>query len=165
MITLKDFLETTKFKITDGTVFLWSCYGKNARILSCDQITSHAAQVVFDTETQDVYEATVCDYENDRAYRLIHPDYKDAYMKEGEERGVDYNQAWDSVKYIDLETNGDFLEKLEAIINGETYDDRVVVPLDIDSDSLYKLMLAAHKEDLTLNEYLAKAIQEYVEIV
>ena len=165
MITLKDFLETTKFKITDGAVFQWKCYGKNARFLSCDQITSHTAQVVFDTETQDVYEATVCDYENDRAYRLIHPDYKDAYMKEGEERGVDYNQAWDSVKYIDLETNGDFLEKLEAIINGETYDDRVVVPLDIDSDSLYKLMLAAHKEDLTLNEYLAKAIQEYIEFV
>lgn len=154
MITIKDFLEATQYKIKDGDEFLWSCYGTNARFLSSIDIELYSAQIIFDTETQTVYEATVCDYKNDRAYRMIHPDYKEAYVKEGEKRGVNYNRAWDDVEYIDLETEDDFLEKLEAIVNGEKYDDRVVVPIDIDSDVLYDLMLAAHKKDITLNQYI-----------
>lgn len=154
MITIKDFLETTQYKIAESSRFLWDCYGKNARILSSEEFKIYSAQIIFDTETQTVYEATVCDYKNDRAYRLIHPDYKEAYVKEGEERGANYNQAWDDVEYIDLETEDDFLEKLEAIVNEENYDDRVVVPIDIDSDVLYDLMLAAHKKDITLNQYI-----------
>lgn len=163
MITLKDFLETTQYNITDGSKFEWDCYGPNARILDCAELNEYSASVVFDSVTQMIYEATVCDYKLKRAYRLINPDYKKDYALEAEERGINGDQAWDEVKYIDLETEQDFFEKLDAIVNDEDYDDRVVVPVDIDPKTLYKLMLAAHKQDLTLNQYMEKAVKDYIE--
>lgn len=163
MITLKDFLEVTQYKITDGSKFEWDCYGSNAHILDCVSLTEYSASVVFDTTDQTIYEATVCDFENERAYRLIHPDYKKEYEAEADKRGIDGDQAWDQVKYVDLETDEDFLEKLHGIINDLDYDDRVVVPVDVDPKTLYKLMLAAHKQDLTLNQFMEKAVKDYIE--
>ena len=167
MITMKDFLECAQYKITGGDKFQWQCYGSSARMLDINSNWNeeYSASIVFDTETQVVYEVTVCDIKNSRAYRLTHPDFIEKRKEEAKSRDVDNDQAWDDVKFIDLDVEDDFLDKMTAIVAGEEYDDRVVVPVELDTDHLFLLMQEAHKQDLTLNEYFDKMIKEYIEFL
>jgi hypothetical protein len=167
MITLKQFMETVDYRVTEGSEYMWQCYGPNAYRLdswSGDQ-DGHSVSIVFDTKTQEVYEASAYDYKNQRAYRLINPDYKTDHDDESEERGVLGNQAWDDVNYVDLDVDGDFLEKAQAIVNEEEYDTRVQVQVEFTDEELLRYMKLAHDKDVTFNqlveEALKAAIKEY----
>jgi hypothetical protein len=165
MITVKDFMETVDYKITEGSQYCWLCYGNDAyRLDSWNQDQEgHTVSIVFDTRTQEVYEASAYDYKRNRAYRLINPDYKSAHDDEAAGRDVDINQAWDDVNYIDLETDEDFLEKADAIVAGKDYDTRVEVPLTLPDDQMFELMKMAHEADLTLNQYVEKLLRQVIE--
>jgi len=165
MITLKEFMETVDYKITEGSEYCWQCYGSTAyRLDSWNQEhDGHTVGVIFDTRSHVIYEATVCDYKRDRAYRLINPDYQQAYRDEARSKNVMEKQAWDDVNYVDLETDEDFLEKARAIVNGEDYDTRVDVPLNLPNDSLFELMKLAHEADQTFNQYVEQILRHAID--
>ena len=165
MITLKEWMELVDYRITEGSDYCWDCYGHDAHCLDSwngDQ-NGHSFTVIFDTKTQVVYEVQAHDYLHNRAYRLINPDYVDAHRKEGEDRNIDNNQAWDDINYVDLEVDDDFIQKALAIVAGEDYDTRVSIPLDIPEDELLKFMIAAHERNMTFNEFVEKAIMSAIE--
>jgi hypothetical protein len=122
-----------------------------------------AGSVVFDTETQTVYEAEVCDYTRNRAYRLINPEYVEAHRKEANQRNVNMNQAWDDVNFVDLDVKEDWLEKAQAIVAGKDYDTRVQMPLDLDNELLFDLMKRAHEQDITLNQMIEQVLRAAIE--
>ena len=169
MITIKDFMEVCNYRITEGSDYMWQCYGPKAYCLDSwngDQ-DGHTVSIVFDTETQTVYEALVYDYRNERAYRMINPDFKAAHEAECEDRDVK-DEAWQrddgsSVRYIDLEVEDDWIQKALAIVAGEDYDTRVSIPLDLDKETVYEFMLLAHQKDMTLNELVEEAIKNAME--
>ena len=92
----------------------------------------------------------------------MNPDYKDELYIESEERKVDADLAWDDVKWVDLETEEDFLEKAAAIFNGETFDTRIQVPIDLDNDTMLQLAMEAHKRDITLNQMVVEILQQVI---
>lgn len=162
---MQDFMSAVQYKISEGGDFQWACYGGNAHYLDCwnnDQ-NGHSACIVFDTVTQEVYEVAVHDYKEQRAYRLINPAYLAAHQAEAKTRVVSMSEAWDGVNYVDLDVEEDFLEKIRAIISGEKYDTRVQLPLELESDEIFKLMTLAHENDMTLNQYVEKILNEYIE--
>ena len=165
MITVKDFMETVGYRITEGDSYGWQCYGPNAyRLDSWNQDQDgHTVSIVFDTNTQTVYEATVYDYSRERAYRLINPEYLRAYQQEAKERGASANEAWDDVDYVDLETDEDFLAKARAIVADEDYDTRVSIPLELPEDVLFELMRQAHEKDITFNQHVENIVREACE--
>lgn len=154
MITVRDFMETVDYRITEGSDFCWNCFGYNAYRLDSwnGEQEGHNISIVFDTATQVVYQAEAHDYKSGRSYRLINPQYKAAHDTESKEKGVDSSIAWDDVKFIDLEDDGDWLEKAGAIFDGVDYDTRVQLPLDLDDNLLLQLALEAHKRDITMNQ-------------
>ena len=160
MITVKEFMEICNYKITEGSDYCWQCYGPHAyRLDSWNQDQEgHTVSIVFDTRTHVVYEASAYDYKRDRAYRLINPDYKFAHDDEAAGRGVDINQAWDDVNYIDLDVDDDFIQKALAIVADEDYDTRVEVPLTLPDDVLFELMKLAHERDVTLNQLVEEVL-------
>lgn len=159
MITIEQFLNLIDFRVGLSNEFLWKCYGDRAQILdSSDEKFS----MIYDTMTQQVFEVKVYDYKNSRAYRMIHPDYVDAYKKEAEIRGVPSAQAWDDVDYIDLDLVEDWLEKAQAIAAGQDYDTRVKIPLDLPESDLFKLMKLAHEKDITLNQLVEHVISNEI---
>lgn len=171
MITLKDFMEVVGYRITEGSDYGWQCFGYSAyRLDSWDgNLDGHTVSIVFDTKTQEVYEVEAFDYANDRAFRMINPAYREAFNAESEDREI-IDMAWEKddgtpVKYIDLESAEDFLEKASAIVAGEEYDVRVQVPLNLEKDMLYDLMLMAHERDLTLNQLVEVALVAAIEDV
>jgi hypothetical protein len=162
MITLKQFLEAGQYRITEGSDFQWQCFGPNAYNLDVQvgAWDSNSASIIFDRVTQEVYQATCYDYKNNRAYRLFgSDDFRRLHTAEALVRKVEYNQAWDDVRYTELEVEEDFMEKMTAIMSGQEYDTMVSIPLDLDRDTLHDLMLRAHAKNITLNEMVAEILQ------
>jgi len=164
MITIKDFMTTVDYRITEGSDYGWQCYGPDAYRLDSwngDQ-DGHSISMVFDTRTQIVYEISAYDYINERAYRWLNPEYRSAHDNESEDRGVLGNQAWDDVNYIDLEVAEDMLEKARAIAAEEEYDTRVQVPVDFTDQEMLTYMKLAHELDITFNELVERALKEAI---
>ena len=165
MITIKDFMETVSYRITDGSEYQWACYGKNARTMDYwNQKHNDGVSVgiVFDTITQTVYQMEAWDYANRREYRWIHPDYIDAFAAEAKQRNVDFEESIDGNTYIDLDVPEDMLEKATAIANGEEYDDRIQVPLLFNDSEMLQLMTYAHEADMSLNQFVEYILLEKV---
>jgi hypothetical protein len=151
MITLKEFMEVVKYRITEGSDYYgdFGCPAYHFSYWNGDNDEGHSVCIVFNTENQTVISAEVCDYKNRRAYRLINPDYKD--------RSFD-DEAWDDIKWTELEADDDWIQKALAIINGEEYDTRVTIPLDISNDEFNAIAHMAHEHDITFNQMVEKIL-------
>lgn len=166
MITLKDYLEAVGYRITGGSEYQWKCFGENARYLDCDspELNVYNVSCVFDSVDQTVYTVEAWDYANERVYRWIHPAYIKKHMKACAKHEVDVYSACDSMNYTDLDVAEDILEKASAIIKGEEYDERVLVPLTIDKDEMFELMRIAHSKDITLNELVEDILRSAIDL-
>jgi hypothetical protein len=162
MITLKEWMEVVDYRITEGSNYLWDCYGPDSYSLDSwnGEQEGHSFTVIFDTKTQVVYEVQSHDYKNQRAYRRCNPEYQAAMETEAGDRMVNKKQAWEDVDYVDLESDDDWIQKAIAIASGEDYDTRVTIPLDLDDDILLQLMKMAHERDLTFNEFIEGVLRE-----
>jgi hypothetical protein len=155
MVSIKQFMEVSQYRITEGSDFGWTCFGDRAYSISAwnGEHDGWSLNITFDTLTQEVYMVESCDYKRERAYRLVNPHYKDAYFDYAREHNSHYmNQAWDGVDYTDLEVDEDWLEKSRKIVADEDYDHKVSVPLELSDEELFQLMKMAHERDVTLNQ-------------
>lgn len=163
-----DLNEAFDHKISGGDNYLWNCW-ENARFLEYRSDYAYVS-AVFNTETQEVYEVNVSvdtdTWDPDiRPYRWLNPEYKQAYLDEAESRNIDPEQAWDDIKWYDLETPEDFLEKATAIFNGDdTFDKRVELPIDLEDDLLLKVALMAHERDITMNKMFEIILQKAIDL-
>ena len=165
MLTIKEWMELVDYRITEGGEYGWRCFGDDAYSLSSwngDQ-NGWSFDIVFDRRTQEVYTVEVCDYKRQRAYRMINPDFQQAYNNEAATHGAMAKQAWDDVDYIDLEIDEDFVVKATWIKTDQDYDTRVGVPLTVPDDALFELMKQAHEQDITLNELVENILRKFVD--
>jgi len=159
---LSDIIGKLNYRITSGSEYKWNCY-PSAKLLDFESEYA-TISVVFNSDKQMVYEITTAP-KNDkhRPYRWIDPDYIDFYIKESNYRGIDTKLAWDDVQYIDLETEEDILKKTEAIFNGENFDTRIEVAIELDDDTWLELAKQAHKHDITINKMVEKVLQHCID--
>ena len=164
MLTIKEWMELADYRITEGADYQWQSYGPDAYIMTSwnGEQDGYSFSIYFDTKTQVVYEVQAHDYKNERAYRIINPDFAEANANEADERDIDNNIAWDDLAYVDLEVDDDFIQKCLAIKAGEDYDTRVSVPLDLPDDVLFDLMKLAHSQDITLNELVEGILEDAI---
>jgi len=164
MITLEQWLKAIKYRITEGSDYNWESYGPNAYSLDYwDQLHNGVdTSIIIDKLTGIVYQCEVCDYEKNVAYRIINPAFKDSHIGEAEQKNLDHgyvDEAWENVPYCDSEVD-DFLEKLHAIVNHESYDTRSSVSLDLDEKTTFTLMKMAHEKDITFNQLICNILNE-----
>ena len=150
MITLKEWMEVSNYRITEGSDY--NAYGGAYALTSWngDQ-DGYSLEIIFDQKTQTVYEVQACDYKHNRAYRLINPAHKQV--------GRD-DEAWDDTRWIDLEADDDWIQKAQAIVAGRDYDTRITVPIDLTDQELLALMKLAHERDVTLNHLVDQVLRE-----
>ena len=169
MITMKEWMELVDYKITEGSDYGWECYGPNAYCLdSWNGVHGKGGfsfSVVFSTKSQKVYEVSMCDYTNDRAYRMINPKFQEKHRKEALARNVNLDEAWDDVDYVDLDVLDDFIQKALAIRAGESYDTRVSIQVDFSDEDLLQYMKIAHERDITFNQLVEDALRHAIEEV
>lgn len=150
MITLKEWMEVSNYRITEGSDY--NAYGGAYALTSWngDQ-DGYSLEIIFDQKTQTVYEVQACDYRHNRAYRLIN----DAHKQVGRN-----DEAWDDTRWIDLEADDDWIQKAQAIVAGRDYDTRITVPIDLTDQELLALMKLAHERDVTLNHLVDQVLRE-----
>jgi hypothetical protein len=158
--------EAMNHKIVGGSDYQWNCF-PNARFLDYESDYAHVG-ILYSTVTQEVYQADVSIKldmwaKDEKPYRWTNPLFNDAYINEAKERAIDPDQAWDGVKWITLEVAEDWLEKAHAMFNGEEWDERIVVPIDLDDDLILQLAMEAHKRDITLNKMVEIVLQEAID--
>jgi len=160
---LKDVNESLDHRINGGSEYGWRCYGEAARFLDYESEFA-TSSVVFDTNTQEVYEAHV-EFKDSaqRPYRWLNPLSKEVMYEEALYREIDPAQAWDDVTWIDLETEEDYLEKSSAIFKGKTFDERVSVPLNLTDEEMFAMMKLAHEKDITLNQLMVEILQAAID--
>lgn len=150
MITVEQWLKIVNYKITEGS----NWYSNIPDLFSLNYWDGCAdgasSNIVFDPKTQEVYLIEVCDYLNNRAYRIFNKKLE-----------VD-EMAWDDVNYIDLEDDSDFIDKFKAIISGLDYDTKVSIPLEFTDSELLKFMKLAHEKNITFNAFIEQAVLEII---
>lgn len=159
-MNLQDFFDIVEYKISEGTPYLWKCFGDNAYILTSNNDNDSAFEVCFDTKTQVVYEMEAYDFVNDRSYRWLNPDFKEALENEASSRGIEPRTSYDDVKFIDIEVEYDFLEKAKAIFNNEPYDTRIVIELDFSPEEIEILANLAEQKGVTVDKLVEQALIE-----
>ncbi len=169
MITLKQFMETCGYRITEGSEYQWQCFGHDAYCLDSwnGDLNGHTISIIFDTCTQVVYQVHAYDYARERAYRMTNPEYKAAFDQEHVDRDI-LDCAWEKddgtpVKYIDLDVVEDFMEKAWAICNDQDYDTRVQIQVEFTDEELLRYMKAAHDRDITFNQLVEEALKAAIE--
>ena len=66
---MQEWFELVNFEISDGSDFLWNCYGNNAYCL--DSIgENYSICVIFDKQTQFIYEVSAHDYVKHKSYLI-----------------------------------------------------------------------------------------------
>jgi hypothetical protein len=150
MISLKEWMEVANYRITEGGDYF--AYGGAYALTSWngDQ-DGYSIEIIFSPRTQEVYEVQACDYKHNRAYRLVHGDYRDEKLND---------EAWDEVNWVDLESDDDWIQKALAIVAGEDYDTRVSIPIDLPEAELMVLFKQAHAADMTFNDFVEKVLRE-----
>ena len=161
MITLKEWMEIVNYRVTEGSAYGWQCYGHDAYMLDSwnGEQDGYSFTIIFDTKTQVVYEVQAHDYVHNRAYRMINEDFRKKNKKEARRRAVNKDQAWDDVRYVDLDIDDDFIQKCLAIRAGEDYDTRVLMPIDFTDQELLAYMKLAHERDITFNQFVEEALR------
>lgn len=149
-------------RIVSGSEYQWQCYGPNTRYLDYESKYAYGS-ALYDTETLEVYEATINDVADKYQYRWMNPKTKDAHDAEAKSRGLSPSHAWDDINWYDLEVDTDWIEKAEAIFSGKTFDTRVEVPLELEDSEILHLALEAHKRDITLNKMVEILLQEAID--
>lgn len=158
--------EALNHQITGGSEFHWRCF-PDARFLDYESEYAHFT-VLYSTVNQTVYQADASIkrdmWSTDaKPYRWTNPAFLNAFIKESKEYNVNPHQAWDDVNWVELDVAEDWLEKATSMFNGEEWDDRVQVPLDLSDDLILQLAMEAHKRDITLNKMVEIVLQEAIE--
>jgi hypothetical protein len=165
MITMKEWMELVDYRITEGGDFGWQCYGANAYQLDSwnGEQDGHSFTITFDTRDQTVYEVQAHDYVHNRAYRMVNPEFQKKMRKEARRRDVDRAEAWEDVNYTDLEVDDDFIQKCLAIRAGEDYSTDITVPVDLPDELILQAAIAAHEQNITLNDYFNQALKHLMD--
>jgi hypothetical protein len=165
MITIKKWMELVDYRITDGTNYLWECYGPNAYSLDSwdGDYDGRSFSIIFDTKTTEVYEVQAHDFKRGRAYRMIHSDYESAHVDSAKNRGTNPNEAWENVEYVNLDVDDDFISKCLAIRADEDYDTRVMMNFEIDEQLEMFIYREAHRSDKTVNQFVEDLLKEFID--
>ena len=156
MITLKEWIELVGYRISGGSEYQWQCFGNNARFIDCES-ADYSTSAVFDSATQEMFQVEIFDTARQVNYVFIAEAHRAAHAAEAKERNIDFND--NDFKTVELEVIEDWLEKARAIIAGQEYDTRVIIPVDFSEAELLTVFKAAHKLDITLNQFVTRALE------
>ena len=156
MIKLNDFLNITEYEIGHlEVVNQQDVYGKAAISLEVYGLNSSRLLCAYDIVSQEVLEIMAEDHFAGRTYLWQVEDVKSNDLNRF--RNIKIGNI------VELEAEEDILEKSEAIFNGVPYDTRIIIPVDITDADFLMFAKAAHKLDITINEFMEKAIRDMVE--
>ena len=159
MSVLLDIITRLQGLIEGGSEYQWNCYGPNARHLDFPNVG-----VVFDSETQEVYEVSAWpnNYDDNAEGHIfwVNRDYEVAYHKECQKRGH-IPEAVQCYSFPSMMTIA------EAVMDEKPFDEGLTrdVELFFEDGELELVMNAAKASGMTLDEFVNAALKEKLDSV
>lgn len=138
MSLFQEMIVAADYKISEGSEYLWKCYGPNARFLDFkSEEFEIEADMVFDSKNQTVYSA--CLFLKDKCYRWMNPDFIKAFKEESYDKNIDPRMAYEGTNFNECDVWSDFTEKVnQAFTTGQCSAD-ILVSLEM-TDELQDLI-------------------------
>jgi hypothetical protein len=156
------FLSNIKYELTAGEKYQWECW-KNARYYESVG-DGYSVEMVADSIRKTVYQITMADTTKDVTYRWLNPDHIGAYLSECKERRINPDETDDEGgRYSDTESADDILTKIKCIVNNLPYDKTVVLQICLPHLLIVEIALAAHEQNITLNQFVAQALKSMID--
>lgn len=160
MITTTQFLSLTD---TDSQIsierFAMNCFGP-AVYYSSEDLADYSIHACLSKSLDRVFIAEICDYRNNRAYVILDRDWKQAYINESERVGVKWDDAFEGVKFVELETDDDFMKKAQAIVAGKPYSKKVDTVFSINAGLKSAIQQKANAAGSTVDLYIENIIKD-----
>jgi hypothetical protein len=167
LMFVQDFLKLVNYRVTEGQNFGWDCYGKYAYSFTSEiSEGGHdiAISCIFDLTTSVVYEFEVyLSGEDERAYRWISESHIDAYHQEALKRGVSAEEAYEGMKFNNVDTSHEIYEIAETFCKGRIYEPNVEFTLNLPESMLDKLCELAWENSMTVDELIPSLVETYRE--
>lgn len=163
MEILQQFMDAVGHRLNDAWEHQWPSYTNGQALGYHNEFAS--LTIVFDRVAQEVIEITAtseADAQKEHYYRWINSDYLEAIKAESESRGLQFDRFIDEKDYTNLDLVEDILEKGVAMLADEEFDERVMIPLDLEDSELLELFKSAHKRDMSLNQYLELILKKVI---
>ena len=156
MFYISNFLKMIQHKVTDGSEYLWDCFGTNARFMESTN-DDYSIECIFDYKTNRVYQIMLS--LESGYYRWTDLNYISEFKKESDFRlGANYESE---VNYIEVESLEDFLTMVRKAVNIK---EDTTVELNLTDDEVLGLMKIAHERDITLNQLVNDILREYLNL-
>jgi len=158
---LKKILKLFDYRISEGSEFMWKCFGPNARYLdfiSPDSI-QNSVSVVYDTLTTKIYAMDFCCETVDGVYSWVDPKYEVAHARECKEHNVDRrNQCFSKQSFLTMAVDA---------YAGRTPDVDLALDVDLDLEPsvVHQLHLMAAAKGITFDELVNLAISQELAIL
>jgi hypothetical protein len=162
-MNIKELLERVNYQFGSGGKFQWDCYGPDAFFIDFQTVDFTPCGGAIINSTGRVFEAHIEVPGEPICYKWVDPVFVQPYVEEAKRRNIDPNNAWDDVRYTDLDLEEDFLEKFDAIIHNRDFDRRILVPMDLSKEQLHQLFTLAHEADMSLNDFVAFILRRKIE--
>lgn len=165
-MNLYDALKIIDNQPKSADKYLWKCFSDNSWIIESyneDPNHNYSIEFIYDTKSLMIYKIGVYDYVRRNFYYWVHPEYLQKYLDESKERGVDPDIFIDDDKQIRLEVLSDIIEKATSIKDNIEYDTRVSIDIELTEKELFDIMKAAHKKDVTLNQFIEMALEAVIQ--
>lgn len=152
MITFEKALELCGNKLIKREVYPVDTFDNAATWLLFDVGKDKTFEIIYNPSTLHVY--IVCVKSCKHNYILTDDTYPYAY--------IEYIAGLDDTKYTVLNVDEDFEEKAYAIINDLPFDNRIKIGVELKEEEWLALAMAAHRLDITLNQYVEKVIERAI---
>jgi hypothetical protein len=161
MLDIQSLLELFDYKVTTGVEYVLECFGPNAYTIMIEA-KNYEVRITFDTATKVIYLLETYDYVLRNSYRLLDNKYKDAFFDNIKQLNGNSKVNYNGNTWVYLETAKDWLEKTTSIVNGEPYDERILVPMDLSDADFLKIAKMAHERDITVNTMVEHILTEEI---
>lgn len=176
--TLAEVMEAGEYHISEGWTHQWPCFMDEkgyAHVLDFDSEFG-SASVCFSTLDQTIHYIEAHSKNSldgePTPFRWMNPAIKDKFVAESTTRGIPADDAWEhddddgntvQLKWTETDCPYDMLEKMTAILNGETVDESSVVQVNFTDKELLAYMKMAHQMDITFNEFVNLALSDFLD--
>jgi hypothetical protein len=151
-----DFMKAVDYMVVEGNLAELDCYPKDTRVIDAETKAGFA-WAYFDPKTLEIYEVFVSDkLSRQHQYRWLQPGIKEARYEYNKNKNIVSDAA-----ITDDET--DILDKVKAILTNRKFDTDVVMNFDIDEGTMNIIEETALKENITVDDFLLKAIKNMIE--
>jgi hypothetical protein len=158
---LKKILKLFDYRISEGSEFLWDCFGPNARYLDFNGPDSmqNSVGVVYDTITTKVYQIDFCCESVDDVYTWVDPEYEVAHHRECTARNVERtNQCYSKQSFLTM--------ALDAY-HGRVPDTDLALDIDLNlsAGDVHQLHLMSVEKGITFDELVNEALAQEITIL